>query len=106
MAAISDFYRYCDIMADTFLGPIKMPLAGKGLTLGGGEGVKYVPWVCSNCRGGGLTRGNDKSLFIHCMNRQSGISPPDRTGSCVFTHKGPDSQRNQLCIDSPKIRQV
>ena len=38
---------------------IKMPLAVKGLTLGGGEGVKYVPWVCSNCKGDGLTRGND-----------------------------------------------
>ena len=37
---------------------IKMSLAVKGLTLGGGEGVKYVPLVCSNCRGVGLTWGN------------------------------------------------
>ena len=52
-----------------------MPLVVKGLTLGGGEGVKYVPWVCSYCEGGGLTRGNTDLLFIHCMNRGSAFPP-------------------------------
>ena len=51
-----------------------MPLAGKGLTLGGGEGVKYVPG-CVLTVGGGLTRGNTDPLFIHCMNRRSAFPP-------------------------------
>ena len=81
MAAISDFFFgtmtiqrtrrtlltyfwdhwhfYSDQCYKNALITIKMPLAVKGLTLGGGEGVKYVPWVCSNCRGvaslGGMT---------------------------------------------------
>ena len=63
-----------------------MPLAVKGLTLGGREGVKYVLWVCSNCRGGGLTRGNDGSLFIHCMNRRSAFPPLTGPGAvCLHT---------------------
>ena len=65
-----------------------MPLAVKGLTLGGGEGVKYVPG-CILTVGGVASLGEITDLlFIHCMNRGAAF-PLDRTGSCVFTHTAP-----------------
>ena len=42
MVVISNFFRYCDIMADTS-DTIKMPLAGKGLTLGARKGLSMFP---------------------------------------------------------------
>ena len=58
-----------------------MPLAVKGLALGGGEGVKYVPWVCSYCGGRRWPHFGEITdlLFIHCMNR----------GSAFFSLTGP-----------------
>ena len=42
---------------------------------------------CVLTEGGmGLTRGNDRSLFIHCMNRRSVISPLTGPGAVCGSH--------------------
>ena len=63
-----------------------MPLAVKWLTLGGGEGVKYVPG-CVLTVGGVASLGEITDLlFIHYMNRGSAFPPLTGPGAvCLHT---------------------
>ena len=52
-----------------------MPLAGKGLTLGARKGLSMFPGCILTEGGVVLTWGNDRSLFIHCLNSDQSFLP-------------------------------